>query len=94
MFGKGVARIRSALKRLMRLPDYEESSGRYQRLQRNLIVLEDTFTTAKCSGGEGLTAFFVSADLIRLEGSLHPILFTALTRIFTYSVCSIRLEII
>jgi two-component system NtrC family sensor kinase len=39
MFGRGLAWIRSALKGLIHLPDYGESSGRYQRLRRNLIVL-------------------------------------------------------
>ena len=39
MFGNGFAWIRSALKRLMRFPDYGESPGRYQRLRRNMIVL-------------------------------------------------------
>jgi len=39
MFGKGFARIRSALEGLLRFPDHGESFGRYQQLRRNLIVL-------------------------------------------------------
>jgi two-component system NtrC family sensor kinase len=39
MPGTGLAWIRSALERLTHFPDHGESSGRYQQLRRNLIVL-------------------------------------------------------
>jgi two-component system NtrC family sensor kinase len=39
MFGAGFAWIRSALEGLLRFPDQGDSSGRYQQLRRNLIVL-------------------------------------------------------
>ena len=39
MFGKGFAWSRSVLKGLTQFPDQADSSGRYQQLRRNLIVL-------------------------------------------------------